>query len=434
MIRHKNAAFLRIVSFALLMVFVFSSCTDGSQPTVNNLPDERITTGLTEEKQTTSISDESAFTNAQASVEFRAVWLSYNEISDLVTEDEDSFYRILLDRFSSLNDWGLNTVIFHARAFGDAFYASEFFPWSSYLTGEQGISPGYDPLAVAVRAAHDAGLALHAWINPYRVSYQTDVQALSKTNPARIFAENGQQADLLQTESGIYYNPASLAAQQLILNGIREIVERYDVDGIHIDDYFYPSDVGDSDKELYDSYLYSGGKLSLNDWRKANVTSLVSGIYAMIKAIKPSVVFGISPSGMMDKNENMYYADVDTWISSSGYCDYIIPQIYFGYEHDEYPFAELVKQWSNACSDPSVSLYIGLALYKTGELDAYAGSETAQNEWIEQADLIARQIQTIRENKRCGGFALFSFADLFQEDEHKQTERQHLMDMLDGEG
>ena len=323
---------------------------------------------------------------------------------------------------------------FYNIDFGDAFYASEYFPWSSYLTGEQGVAPGYDPLSTAIRAAHDAGLQLHAWINPYRVSYQTDIQSLYATNPARLMAENGQQMDLLQTESGIYYNPASLAAQQLILNGIREILERYDVDGIHIDDYFYPDDVGDSDAPSYMEYTKGGGTLSLNEWRTANVSALVSGIYSAVKAIDPQILFGISPSGMIDKNKTTYYADVATWGSVKGYCDYLLPQIYFGFAHEEYPFVELLDQWSDLCSLDSVKLYIGLALYKTGGTDVYAGGESAQNEWIDNTNLITRQVQALRQNKRCSGFALFSFGDLFSNDTHKQQEIQRLLQALDGEG
>ena len=427
----NRSIFLRVLSVLLLPLFCFTACAEPNKP-----PSEPVLNEITSQPDSTASVTENGTSQTvePKASEFRAVWVSYTEISDLFTADEVSFYNLLYQRFLSLHDWGFNTVIFHARAFGDAFYASEYFPWSSYLTGEQGVSPGYDPLSTAIRAAHDAGLQLHAWINPYRVSYQTDIQSLYATNPARLMAENGQQMDLLQTESGIYYNPASLAAQQLILNGIREILERYDVDGIHIDDYFYPDDVGDSDAPSYMEYTKGGGTLSLNEWRTANVSALVSGIYSAVKAIDPQILFGISPSGMIDKNKTTYYADVATWGSVKGYCDYMLPQIYFGFAHEEYPFVELLDQWSDLCSLDSVKLYIGLALYKTGGTDVYAGGESAQNEWIDNTNLITRQVQALRQNKRCSGFALFSFGDLFSNDTHKQQEIQRLLQALDGEG
>ena len=412
----------------VLLCSLFSSCGDTAEPVMQNITE----IGTTQEAGTTALP---VSAGEEKAAEFRAVWLTYSEIGNMITPDADGFYQVLFDRFSTLAQWGFTAVIFHARAFGDAFYASEYFPWSSYITGTEGVSPGYDPLEIAVQAAHEADLELHAWINPYRVSYQTDIQSLSASNPARLMAENGQTENLLQTESGIYYNPASLEVQELVLNGFREIIERYDVDGIHIDDYFYPTDTGSSDLASFLSYVQSGGSMTIEDWRRANVSALVSGIYAAVHAHDASLRFGISPGGAFDTNYNTYYADVQTWISSSGYCDYVIPQIYFGFENNSYPYETLLREWSAACTAPTVDLYIGLALYKTGEQDAYAGSEQAQSEWLNHTDVLARQVQALRAEENCDGFALFSFSDLFADTENaiKQAEIEKLLQILDGE-
>ena len=126
---------------------------------------------------------------------------------------------------------------------------------------------------------------------------------------------------------------------------------------------------------------------------------------------------------------------MQTWISSSGYCDYVIPQIYFGFENNSYPYETLLQEWSAACTAPAVDLYIGLALYKTGEHDTYAGSEQAQSEWLNHTDVLARQVQALRADENCGGFALFSFSDLFADTENaiKQAEIEKLLQILDGE-
>lgn len=428
---HRKPAFkfFSVLLSFVLLCSLFSSCGDDASPAMQDLTE----TGTTEESGTTALPVSVNGVGNRA--EFRGVWLSYSEIGNLIAPEADGFYQTLFDRFSSLAQWGFTTVIFHARAFGDAFYASEYFPWSSYLTGTQGVSPGYDPLEIAVQAAHDANLDIHAWINPYRVSYQTDIQSLSASNPARLMAENGKTENLLLTESGIYYNPASLEVQELVLNGIREIIARYAVDGIHIDDYFYPTDTGSADMSSFLSYVQSGGSLTLEDWRRANVSALVSGMYAAVHAQDEDLCFGISPGGVFDTNYNTYYADVETWIASGGYCDYIIPQIYFGFENNSYPYEMLLQEWSTACTASTVDLYIGLALYKTGMRDTYAGSEQTQNEWLNHSDIIARQIQALRGDENCSGFALFSFGDLFsaEENEIRQAEVQHLLQLLDGE-
>lgn len=364
--------------------------------------------------------------------EFRGFWLTYSEIKSLAAPDADAFYQNLYERFSLLSQNGLNTVIFHARAFADAFYASSIFPWSVYASGTQGVSPGYDMLAVAVRAAHDCSLKIHAWINPYRVSYDTDIQALSDSNPAKQMYVSGETDQLLLPESGIYFDPSSPRVQKLVIDGIREIAANYDVDGIHIDDYFYPSDVGDCDSSRYLAYTQSGGTLSLGDWRRSNVNALVSGIYSAVKAIDPSLVFGISPGGVPETNFSTYYADVSHWATTPGYCDYLIPQIYFGFLNKNYGYERLLSYWTQLCQGGTVELYIGLALYKTGDSESYAGSDEGRSEFTDHADVIKRQVESLRAEGTAKGFAVFSFGDMTKPDvnEIKKSEVSNLFSIL----
>ena len=340
--------------------------------------------------------------------EERGFWMSYSEIGQLFIDDSERFYQTLYDSFSLLARQGFTLCIFHARAFADAFYSSSYYPWSAYLCGDQGTAPSFDPLAVAVRACHDAGLKIHAWINPYRVSYNNDYSALYPGNPAARIST----ADLLITESGIFLDPSSESVRRLVIDGVREIAVNYDVDGIHIDDYFYPDDAGDADAADYESYCSGGGNMSLFDWRRANVNTLVSGIYSAVKAIRPELLFGISPSGRIDINYDSCFADVQRWLTVPGYCDYMVPQIYFGFENTKNNFTELLSEWTALASRSSVKVYIGLALYKSGKADSYAGSDEGVSEWTAHSDIIKRQILFLRQNPLCGGFVVFSFGDL----------------------
>ena len=343
--------------------------------------------------------------------ELRGVWMSYSEIGSLCRQGADRFYRDLCDSFQALASKGINAVFFHARAFADAFYDSSLFPWSSYLTGEQGVDPGFDPLALALQAAHGCGLQLHAWINPYRVSYDPDITKLCASNPARRMYESGNGENLLITESGVFFDPSSLEAQRLILDGARELLENYELDGLHIDDYFYPADISDADGNAYQAYTRGGGTLALDDWPRTNVSALVGGLYSLVKSVRPQAAFGVSPGGDPEKDHDTDYADVERWASSSGYCDYIIPQLYFGFSNKYSAFEPLLERWANMDRDPSVKLYVGLALYKSGLEDDYAGEPDSRREWLENRDIISRQIRAIR-SLRCDGFCLFSFRDL----------------------
>jgi len=341
--------------------------------------------------------------------EFRAVWVQYPELN-FTGKTEAEFKAIADQMLDNIKERGLNAVFLHVRPFSDAFYKSSYFPWSKYLAGEQGKDPGYDPLEYFVQAAHQRDIQLHAWINPYRVSASPDTDALSGDNPARIWLDGGSAYDnyVMVCEQGIYYNPAIPEVKKLILDGVREIVENYHVDGIHFDDYFYPNADLSLDAKSYKAYLKSGGKLSQGDWRRANTNTLVSGVYALCKAQNRRITFGISPAAKAQNNYDNLFADVYTWGSQPGYVDYLCPQIYFGFEHETMPFGPVAGQWNDLVSSDSVRLYAGLAVYKTGktadELTAGDG-----NEWSKHDDLIKRQVEYIRKLSRFEGFALFSY-------------------------
>ncbi|MBR1810838.1 MAG: family 10 glycosylhydrolase [Clostridia bacterium] len=421
-----RAALLSFLCISLLLTACGRELRTG-EPTA-----EPTTVVLTEPAQTASATATDG-ERMDTLREMRGFWMTYAEIGALYQHGERGFYDTLLSNFQMLAKKGFNTVFFHARAFADAFYPSAIFPWSSYLTGTQGVAPGIDPLALAVSAAHACGLQLHAWINPYRVSYNNDITALSDGNPAKQMRDSGNDDMLLISDSGIYFDPSYPEVQRLILDGVREILAAYAVDGIHIDDYFYPTDVGTLDSAEYHAYIDNGGNLSLGDWRRANVNSLVSGMYAAVKTARPDIPFGVSPGGIMDTNYNSYYADVEYWVKNTGYCDYIIPQIYFGFLNKNYGFDPLFAAWTALCDGADVKLYIGLAMYKTGAEDSYAGSAAGREEWLQNSDVVARQIKIIRDNAVCSGFCLFSYTDLVgnQTNAIKAAEAQNVFTLME---
>lgn len=358
--------------------------------------------------------------------EYRAVWLSYSELSmkSQGGGTAESFRKKISGMFDRVKEFGLNTVIFHVRPFSDSFYPSGLFPWSAYLSGTQGKDVGYDPLAIALEEAQDRGLALEAWLNPYRVSFQSGFDGLSEDNPAkRWYKENPDTPDLIRTGGGIFYNPSSKRAQKLILDGAREILKNYAVSAIHLDDYFYPTDDVSIDREPYASYLSAGGSLSLGDWRRENVNALMSGLHAAVRSLRPEARLVVSPAGDIDKNRDKLYADVKKWCGEDGYADLIVPQLYYGFENGSKPFCVTADRWESLVTAPTVKFCFGMAFYKCGRPDRYAGS--GAGEWTQRGDICGRQLRYMRGKENYSGFAVFSYSSLFSGNKLNFAEKEY---------
>jgi len=342
--------------------------------------------------------------------EVRAVWISYLDLQKVLpNKSKEEFRNSIRSMYKNIADATLNTVIVQVRPFGDALYPSNYFPWSYIITGTEGISPGFDPLEIMLEEAHNKGLKFEAWINPYRIRAGSK-KTLSDQNQALTWLNDGSNR-VIELSSGIYYNPASKDVQELITKGVMEIVKNYDVDGIHFDDYFYPTTNLDFDRIYYQKYVENGGSLSQADCRRENVNQLIRDVYSSIKSYNPSVRFGISPQGIIEKNYNEQYIDVEKWLSSSGYIDYICPQIYFGYNHSTQPYEKLLKQWNGLIKNENIKLYIGLAAYKLGNEDTWAGN--GKTEWIGTTDMLQRMIRDGRLQSHYGGFVLFRYDSLW---------------------
>ena len=364
--------------------------------------------------------------------ELRALWIYYMEL-DFRDTDEQGFKSRVDMMFDDAASMKLNVVIVQIRPFCDAFYDSQIFPYSEYLTGTQGEDPGYDPLAYMVEAAHARGLKFHAWLNPFRVSMTSeDPEELAENNPGRIYLSDGDGENddwAVVAAGGIYLNPAVPEVRELITEGVREIIDNYPVDGIHFDDYFYPTTDSEFDAAAYERYLAEAGEepMTQEDFRRENMNIFVKGVYDSVKEKNSEILFGISPMADIENNYDHLYADIPLWMEEPGYVDYILPQTYFGFEHmqEAFQFDTLASRWHELERHESVELYYGLPVYKIGDLDQ--GSE----EWLLADDIIRRQVEYTRELSGCGGFALYSYGPLFSGEELNTAQREKLLEILE---
>ncbi|MBR2338304.1 MAG: family 10 glycosylhydrolase [Clostridia bacterium] len=306
--------------------------------------------------------------------EMRGAWVSYIELNALFSKCATAAQaKAAIDNlFDMLADARINVIFFHVRANSDAYYDSAIFKAASSVS--KLLSAGFDPLTYAVEAAHKRSMQLHAWVNPYRVGF----------NSAYVVKDVPTFKD---TAGRYYYAPTSTTAQALILDGIRELLNNYAIDGVQYDDYFYPSD--------------GSGDTTNADLRRAGVDALVSGTYTLVKS--KGKVFGVSPAHNADNTYNKLYADVKKWMSQSGYVDYICPQLYFGFEHSTAALDKMVATWKGYPRHTSVKLCVGLALYKIGlKSDTYAGA--GKTEWADNTDIMKRSVQYLRQQNIKGIF------------------------------
>ena len=376
-------------------------------------------------------------TRGPLDVEVRAVWISFLELGPwLQGRTEAQFTATVREAFDNIQDFGLNTVIVQVRPFADALYDSNYFPWSHIATGVEGQHPGFDPLEIMVEEARARNLRIEAWINPYRIRHNVNNHPLAQDSPAMPWIDDGSGRVAVAPTGFATFNPASEYVQDLIINGVRELVRNYDIDGIHIDDYFYPK-TGTNFDYTFDSaafraYQSAGGTLSHGDWRRQSVDELIRMMYLAIKEENPNALFGISPQSNIEVNYERLFFDVERAVRA-GYFDYICPQIYFGFNHATMPFEQTLARWGELVSGTDVKLYIGLAAYKAGLYDTWAGSGAA--EWQRYTNLLARKVQLSRNAQNYAGFVLFRYDSIFSPAQglqsHIQQENANLLNILD---
>lgn len=343
--------------------------------------------------------------------EFRGVWIATVDNIDWplpkqydVEEQKKEFIRQL--DMHQRN--GMNAVVVQVRPATDAFYPSQYEPWSQWLTGKQGRPPVpyYDPLQFMIEEAHKRGFEFHAWLNPYRANFSIGKASIAPNHITRLHPEW-----FLAYGGKLYFDPGSKEGQKWVSDVVRDIVKRYDVDAIHMDDYFYPYRIAGKEFPDYKTFQQYGEGLSRDDWRRSNTDSIIVALNRVIKEEKPWVKFGISPFGVwrnQDKdplgsptqagqtNYDDLYADILLW-TRNGWIDYVVPQLYWELGHPKVAYETLIDWWSK--HSYGRHMYIGHGVYR-----AYEKSSTA---WHDPEQL-PRQLQLLRTYPSIQGSVYFS--------------------------
>ncbi len=347
--------------------------------------------------------------------EFRAVWVAtvanidWPSKKGLSAKQQQQELLTILDQ---CKQYGLNAVILQVRPMCDALYESKLEPWSEYLTGQLGKSPGYDPLAFAIKEAHARGLELHTWFNPYRAHHP------SATSPIPDHHIVKKRPDLAPRYGKHHWLvPTSPEVQEHSLSVFLDVVRRYDIDGIHMDDYFYPYKEKSADGKLipfpdedsWQAYQKSGGKLSRDDWRRDAVNQFVERLYRETKKLKPHAKVGISPFGIwrpgyppgiqgFDQFAELY-ADARLWLNR-GWIDYWTPQLYWSSKQERQSYPKLLAWWASENTQKR-HLWPGIATYRVGS-----------DPTIWPANELAQQIRTTRTQPGASGNVHFSMKSL----------------------
>ncbi len=335
--------------------------------------------------------------------EFRGAWMHTVYQPQYEQKSTEELKRYLIDQLDKLQKAGCNAVLFQVRPSADAFYPSKLEPWSRFLTknGNEPV-PNWDPLQFMIEQTHKRGLELHAWLNPYRVTTSPN----EKLAPSHIYHKEPWRFVTYKGDNKIYFDPGLPENRKFITDVVMDIVCRYDVDGIHFDDYFYPYPAKGIDFPDEKSYKKYGKGMKRDDWRRKNVDLLIEEIHKEMRSQKPWIRFGVSPFGIWRnkandsrgsetnglQNYDSLYADVLLW-AEKGWIDYLLPQLYWQLEHKAASYLVLVDWWNNNAGKRH--MYIGQAVEKTMELPDLAPS-------LEKSQL-RHKVALTRKNKNIQG-------------------------------
>ena len=337
--------------------------------------------------------------------EIKGVFLSYIEINKYIKNDNYEISKNNINKIiSNIKSMNLNTIILQVRSSSDSIYNSKIYPKSLYLVNNE-YDNYYDVLAYFIDEAHKYNIKIIAWINPYRVRTTENINNITDKNPAYKYLNT----DTIYINNGVFYNPSKKEVTDLIIKGVEEVLE-YDIDGLLFDDYFYPN--ANIDEKDYQEYIKYNDYVSPENYRLEVINNMIKKVYKKCK--EKNVLFGISPDGNIENNYTTHYADVKTWMSKEGYIDFIMPQIYYGFYNSSRDYINTLKEWENNLLNENIDLYVALAFYKVGQYDKYA--RDGKNEWLENDDIIMREILLSRNTKKYKGFSLFRYDNIFNQD------------------
>lgn len=378
---------------------------------------------------------------------FRGVWVSTVHNIDLpVCTDVSSYRQQLINIVETASEYHMNKIIFQIRPAGDAFYQSIKNPWSRFLSGTEGKDPGFDPLALLIQEASKKGIAIHAWMNPYRIS----TMELSKLGmekhqyleslDANNFARCHPDETILDGVGKIILKPASPLVRKHVEETIMEVIEHYDIEAVHIDDYFYPYAKVPMTEEEADYESNKKPLESFEDWRRRNVNLLIEAVSKRIKTLNQetgrSVEFGISPFALFRTNKRLLetgwengsnnhpgilqcyddlYSDIVLWMEQK-WIDYVVPQAYFPFAHEKLPYADVVEWWATIARKTKTKLYIGQAFYLVGSNDL----------WMDPLE-IKRQFLFNQRFSNIGGTIFFTYKNFLKTNNQTLSKTQQIL-------
>ena len=354
------------------------------------------------------IEDTSDNRKEENSEEMKGIFFSYIEENNYFKNKTNKEIKKHIKEIINLTKKNnFNTIIIQVRSFSDALYNSTIFPKS--------INTSINILQEFIKESKKNNIKVYAWINPYRISNNKN-EELPTNSPAYKWLGTDNVKIL---ENGIYYNPAKDEVRDLIKRGVEEIVKNYSIAGLIFDDYFYPSN--DIDILNYTEYIKTNN-ISLEEYHLNIINNMVKRVHSKCKS--KNISFGISPDGNIDNNYNKNYADVRLWMSSNKYIDFIMPQVYYGFYNSTKAYVNVIKEWESLLKNDDIDFLVALAFYKVGLEDKYA--KEGRDEWINNNDIIMREVLLSRNLKNYKGFSLFRYDNIFNEDNYTSTSKDEL--------
>ncbi len=421
----------------LVIVFCIILCGCNAKASMENeevLGDMKFTVS----KISTEDSKEEIIFEAEAHDSMRGIWVSQFDMHPIYRDggkqrSKEDYTAKVEKMISNLKRDGFNTVFLQLRPNGDSMFESDVYPTSKYIAGEYGGKIDYDGVDIFLKTAEKNGISVHAWINPFRLCTEDELISYGK-GILYDWHKEGLGKRIEKAPNGILYlDPSYPEATELIVGGVREILEKYDFDGIHLDDYFYPTEFEFEDER---EFILSGFA-DKGDFRRSNIDRTVKAIYNTTHEF--GKIFGVSPAGNIYSLADGWFVDIYKWCSEKGYVDYIMPQLYYGFENQACPFERILTDWSEAVTNDSVRLYIGLSAAKCdlgsqGIEDKYAGDK-GKFEWRDNKDILARSLMNIENCNNADGVCIFTYSSFYDpitgdDNPNTQTEKEAFCEII----
>lgn len=330
--------------------------------------------------------------NSKEERETRAIFISYIELHEYISDNISKSKTNINKMINNISNSKFNTIILQVRDNCNSVYKSKIFP-NTY---------NFDVLDYFIKESSKRNIRVIAWINPYRVRTTSNIESINSNELIYKYINT----DYLYINNGIYLNPSKKEVEDIIVNGVKEVLN-YNIDGILFDDYFYPS--SEIDNLDYSEYINNNLYISKEEYQLNIISKMIKRVHKECK--KKNISFGVSPDGNIDNNYNIHRADVKKWMRDKDYIDFIMPQIYYGFYNSTKAYTLVIKEWESLLNN-NIDLYIALAFYKVGIEDKYA--KEGRDEWILNDNIIMREVLLSRNLKNYRGFSLFRYDNLFE--------------------